>query len=146
MKFTAAEAARQAGVSKATISRAIETGRLSAEIVDTRGGNSGKGFAIDASELFRVYPKKKSPETNVIPLEASIGTHIETKVLEVELKGKEEQIALLKEQISDLQKRLDDESSERRKLTALITAPRTEPREAPQTRKASWWPFGKSND
>ena len=48
------EAAEQAGTSKSTIFRAIKAGRLSAARTDDGG------FAIDPSELFRVYPPKAS--------------------------------------------------------------------------------------
>lgn len=50
--FSLREAAEQAGTSKSTIFRAIKAGRLSA--ARTEDG----GFAIEASELFRVYPPK----------------------------------------------------------------------------------------
>ena len=45
------EAAEQAGTSKSTIWRAIKGGRLSADRTD------GGGFAIDAAELFRAFPR-----------------------------------------------------------------------------------------
>src|SRR4051794_35625628 len=50
--FGLREAARQAGVTKSTIHRAVQQGRLSAS--RTEGG----GYAIEASELFRVYPPR----------------------------------------------------------------------------------------
>ncbi len=46
------DAAQQAGTSKSTILRAIQSGRLSATRTDTGG------YAIDPAELFRVYPRK----------------------------------------------------------------------------------------
>jgi hypothetical protein len=52
--FGLREAARQAGVAKSTIHRAILRGRLSA--ARTADG----GYAIDASELFRLYPPRSS--------------------------------------------------------------------------------------
>ena len=50
MKFTAGQAAKEVGKSLPTISKALKTGRLSAEKVGNR-------YEIDASELFRVWPK-----------------------------------------------------------------------------------------
>src|SRR5687767_12935696 len=44
------EAAKEAGVSKSTILRAVKSGRLSAARTDDGG------YAIDPAELFRVYP------------------------------------------------------------------------------------------
>jgi excisionase family DNA binding protein len=46
------EAAQQAGTSKSTILRAIQSGRLSATRTDDGG------YAIDPAELFRVYPPR----------------------------------------------------------------------------------------
>jgi excisionase family DNA binding protein len=51
--FTLGEAAKQAGVSKPTLSKAIKTGRLSAE------SQPDGSYRIQPVELFRVYP----PET-----------------------------------------------------------------------------------
>lgn len=56
------EAAEQAGVSKSTIFRAVQAGRLSAPRDDD--GN----FAIDASELFRVYPPKGERPVSLVPV------------------------------------------------------------------------------
>jgi len=53
-QFGLREAARQVGVTKSTIHRAVQHGRLSAS--RTEDG----GYAIDAAELFRVYPPKVS--------------------------------------------------------------------------------------
>jgi hypothetical protein len=48
--YTLGAAARAVGKSKATISRAIKAGRLSADRSDDGG------YAIDPAELHRVYP------------------------------------------------------------------------------------------
>jgi len=50
MVYTLGEAAKAAGKSKATISKAIKTGKISA----TKNDNGS--FSIDPSELHRVYP------------------------------------------------------------------------------------------
>ena len=51
MKFTLSKAAKEAKVSKATLSEALKNGRLSAP-KDERGR-----YQIDPAELFRVFPK-----------------------------------------------------------------------------------------
>lgn len=51
MAYTLGEAAKASGKSKATISKAIKSGRLSAVKQDTGV------FRIEAAELHRVYPK-----------------------------------------------------------------------------------------
>src|SRR3954470_21717288 len=48
------DAARQAGVSRSSILRAIQSGRMSAPRKDDGG------YAIDPAELFRVFPPKGS--------------------------------------------------------------------------------------
>ena len=50
------EAAQQAGTSKSTILRAIQSGRLSATRTDDGG------YSIDPAELCRVYPPRPEPE------------------------------------------------------------------------------------
>jgi hypothetical protein len=55
MKFTAGQAAKAVGKSMPTISKALKTGRLSAQ-------KNGNKYEIDASELFRVWPKLVSSE------------------------------------------------------------------------------------
>jgi hypothetical protein len=51
MFFTLGQAAREAGVAKSTISKALSSGKLS-----YREKNSD-GYKIDPAELFRVFPK-----------------------------------------------------------------------------------------
>ena len=50
MKYSAGEAAKATGVSTATISRAIKSGKISAQ------KDSSGAWQIDPSELHRVYP------------------------------------------------------------------------------------------
>jgi excisionase family DNA binding protein len=50
------EAAQQAGTSKSTILRAIQSGRLSAARTDEGG------YSIDPAELCRVYPPRSEPD------------------------------------------------------------------------------------
>ena len=51
MKLTMGQAAKESGISKATLSRAIKSGRLSAV------PNDRHGFDIDPAELFRAFPR-----------------------------------------------------------------------------------------
>jgi hypothetical protein len=61
MVYTLGEAARATGKSKATISKAIKSGRVSA-----RKDETGT-FHIDPSELHRVYPPTVSSEHKETP-------------------------------------------------------------------------------
>jgi hypothetical protein len=84
------EAAQQAGVSKSTIWRSIKSGRLSA-------GRSDDGeFAVDPSELFRVFPPKqvaqaleqavKRDATHAAAVETDTGDQFRLAALEAELR------------------------------------------------------------
>jgi excisionase family DNA binding protein len=101
-KFSLTQAAKQVGKSKPTISKAIKTGRLTAEKI-------GNGYAIDAAELYRVYPK-------VAPLVDAELTTDATRValLELEAKMLRQQLEREQETVADLRTRLD-------KAAALIT-------------------------
>lgn len=52
--FTAGQAAKEAGVSKTTISKALHSGRLS--YIE----KTSAGYRIDPAELFRVFPKSST--------------------------------------------------------------------------------------
>lgn len=87
--MTLGEAAKAAGVSKATISKSLAKGRLSYVSKDTTG------YQIDPAELFRVFPLKP---TSVVSSER-LETHDETaslRVLRAELDAARELLAELK--------------------------------------------------
>ena len=147
MGYSLAEAATASGKSKMTIQRAIKNGKISASRRDD------ESYDIDPSELHRVFPpvsvlkaKNDNKVRDDIPNDIM--------VLQLELKGRDEKIALIEAerererdqltgQIDDLRQRLDTEAEERRKLTALLTdqrpqqpkpaaaAPKPEPKPAP---------------
>ena len=114
MNFTLSQAAKATGKSKSSISRAIDTGRLSA----TRNGGL---FEIDAAELHRVFPLKM--DANGVPLDESknvprnnldaSGTAINFSVLERE-------IELLRERLGEKDAQILDMRSERDRLLKVI--------------------------
>lgn len=55
--FSLRQAATAASISKATVARAIQTGRLSAERLDNGG------WSIQPVELFRVFTPKPAPDS-----------------------------------------------------------------------------------
>lgn len=66
LRFTLSQAAKEAGVSKSTVSKALSTGRMSGERLEDGS------FQIEASELFRVFPKRadeRGPEPFANPSE-----------------------------------------------------------------------------
>lgn len=132
--FTLGEAAKAAKVSKPTLSKAISTGRLSAEKMPDGS------YRIQAAELFRVYPPSREanrlPEGGVADQETSSNNGL----LEGEVNRLREQLATLSDerdrerrqlvdQVEDLRRRLDLEGEERRKLTAILTDQRATPAE-----------------
>lgn len=93
MKYTIGEAAKETGKSKATISKAIKNGVLSA----TRLGTTPTSpFSIEASELFRVFPKSSKLNTQQNSDEHP-EKHLENNALEVEVKMLRDAVQVQKE-------------------------------------------------
>lgn len=116
MELSASEAAREVGKSVQTITRAIQKGRLSAS------GPKGGPYKIEASELFRVYPRQ-ALEPSATPSMAGYASDEKpnaTGVLELEAKMLREMLAREQDTVADLRARLDAEAEERRRLTALL--------------------------
>lgn len=139
--FTLGEAAKAAKVSKPTLSKAISSGRLSAE--KTPDGS----YRIQAGELFRVYPPNRVvnglPDGEIVERE----TGKDYRLLERESNELRERLATteaerdrerrqLTDQIDDLRRRLDIEGEERRKLTAILTDQRAKAEEPPPSAPA----------
>lgn len=80
MKYTAGQAAKAVGVSKATITRALQNGKISG-LKDDNGA-----WSIDPAELHRVFPPvaHATPETQTVKQSATPEKVNETGVLERE--------------------------------------------------------------
>ena len=93
MKYTLGQAATASGKSKSTISKAIKSGKLSAQKQDDGS------FAIDPAELNRVFPLENtetvSSERSRTPQETPENT-IEIAVLRAKLEAAERQVEDLK--------------------------------------------------
>jgi predicted site-specific integrase-resolvase len=129
MKYTLSEAASATGKNKATIQRAIKSGKISAP-----KGESGS-YEIDPSELHRVFPpvaQRVAPQalatlrndTQHLEISADFKAlqriadlEKELAVMEERKNGLEEQKRHMTETVEDLRKRLD--SSEGRVLALL---------------------------
>ena len=138
MKLSASQAAKRVGKSVPTITRAIKSGKLTAEKRD------GGGYGIDPSELFRVWPAI-SNESDATPTMLGGETPSDTSVLQAELDAMREKIEAtnlererertqLSETIEDLRTRLDAESTERRALTMQLTDQREKGTDTPPRR------------
>ena len=126
--LTAGEAAKLVGKSVPTITRAIKSGKLSAE------PRKPRGWIIEPSELFRAF-KPVTHETNGNGTMLEGETPIKDSVLQVKLDVMEERLKDALATNEDLRTRLDTESAERRQLTAQLTDQRRQP-EAP---KRGFW-------
>ena len=113
MYLSLGEAAKQTGKSKATISKYIKKGDLSAN------KNNAGYFEIEPSELFRVFPKGEQ-QTGVIEQSQTPKMNTVNSALEKEIELLRERLADKDSVISDLRKRLDGENEERRKLTTML--------------------------
>jgi len=132
MKFTAGQAAKEVGKSLPTISKALKTGRLSAEKV-------GNKYEIDASELFRVWPKAIGVDS--LPSDDGKGSSLssvnpnnsaEIKALQDALNAERKLNSETDARIADLTQRAEraeqKEDTAQAQLVGLLTDQRTAPR------------------
>jgi hypothetical protein len=123
--YTLGQAAKATGRAKVTLARAVKSGKLSA----ARGPDGS--YAIDPSELARVYPLTSEPASDMersVPPNGPVNAP-GTSPREVE--ALHQRIAEQTETIRDLRARLDDSEAERRRvqdrLTGLLAAPAQPP-------------------
>lgn len=132
--LTLGQAAEMTGWSKGSLSKAIKSGKMSVYKKTTAG------FQLDPAEVLRVFPKKT--ETLVIEQLETQEKHTENSALLGQVEALREKVAIVsiertreREQLTDhidsLQRMLDDEKSERRQLTALLTDQRQKRDELP---------------
>ena len=120
MAYTLGEAAKATGISKASISRAINSGRISAV------KNESGAFSIEPVELHRVYPPKSSatdsgtPSETVRNTEGNVGNTSDFNVLQARLDAALEQLRDRDGTIGDLRQRLDRSDEERREAQARV--------------------------
>lgn len=131
MGLTASQAAAEVGKSLPTITKAIQSGKLSAD------GPKGGPYSIEPAELFRVWPRVKETPAETSKLRPD-ETPRNLKDLEAALNlANEKQRSMealnerLADEVADLRRRLDAEAEERRKLTALLTHRAEPPAPAP---------------
>jgi septal ring factor EnvC (AmiA/AmiB activator) len=101
--LTLGQAAKETGLAKSAISRAIKSGRISA--VRKENGS----FEIDPAELFRVYPRNSTAQRE----EERTATHSEPN-------GLHREIAVLRELIDEIKGERDDLRTERDRLLSVI--------------------------
>lgn len=123
-QFTLGQAADYVGRSKATLSKALKTGKLS-YVEKTKAG-----YKIDLAELTRVYGEPSIKPQNE-RLETG-GEQVETEVLKARAEIIEQRLEDAQATIEDLRRRLDKAEAARdekdRQLTALLTDERDKPK------------------
>jgi hypothetical protein len=131
MKLSLGQAAKETGLDKSTISRAIKSGKLSAHRKESGG------YEIDPAELFRVFsPASQKPDPMALPLDVPTETLLENRELRIKLEMAELRIRDKEDEVRDLRRRLDTESEERRKLTLMLLAQPQSPPSKEQSEKA----------
>jgi chromosome segregation ATPase len=142
LMFTLAEAAKETGLTKPAILKAIQKGRVSAA-KDDKGQ-----WLIDPAELFRVYSptvKKEMGETQT----GSFELLLKLKELEAKLAVTEKRLLDKESEIENFRVQVDDLRSERERWriqAEQITRLLTDQREKEQARKPRFWDWlsGKS--
>lgn len=122
VKLTLGQAAKEVTVSKATISKALKSGRLSYI------SKSAAGYEIDPAELFRVFPPK--------PHETVSSEHHETPVATGSEADRRE-IQLLREQLAEARADRDAWRDQAQRALLALPAPVTE------AKPRRWWPWGR---
>jgi len=144
MKLTLGQASKHAGRAKGTLSKALNNGQIT-------GKKDNKGrWQIDPSELQRwmdANPLRNATETqDTTPTETPLNPN-ENSVLSGEVDALRQQLATadlertrerdqLTDRIDSLQRMLDDEKSERRQLTALLT---DQSQKSPEPQRKGFW-------
>jgi len=124
MKLTASQAAKETGKSIPTITRAIKSGKISAE--KTPSG----GYLIEPSELFRMF----TPLTQIGNVTAKMlqtETPHETTLLQEKIKN-------LEEALSDVRDDRDEWRNQAKRLSLALPSPK--PHEA-HNKPHIWWKF-----
>jgi len=151
MSWSISQAAKETGLSKSTISRAIKAGRVSALRQDDGA------YLIEPAELFRVYPRGVAqPSLDARhgavrnPHEEAYATpshdveilRVKLAMTEALLQQERENSKRQQETVEDLRRRLDAASEK----VLSLAQPSSEARhDAPRnpTQRRGWWPWGR---
>lgn len=120
MSYTLGEAAKAVGKSKATLSKAVKSGKISAT------KNEDGSFTIEAVELHRVYPpvsQTVETEQSETPKQTPANTEKDNEMIELRIK-----LEAAQQRIADLEK---DKDEWREQARVLALAP-------PNKEKKSW--------
>ena len=113
MKLSASEAAKRTGKSVPTITRAIRSGKISAERAD-----SGS-YLIDPAELFRVFPALTRPNDETPPM---LG-HGTPRVTPDETRLLQEKVSSLEASLAEAKAERDEWRDQAKRLAMALPAP-----------------------
>jgi hypothetical protein len=111
--FTIGQAAKETGKAKSTIKKSIDNGELSV------AEKTARGFKIEASELFRVFPRKTEERSQNTPIEQTetAEERIENGILKAKLELADQRYDDAQRTIKDLR---SDRDAWRQQATGLI--------------------------
>lgn len=143
MQYTAGQAARATGKNIATITRAIKSGKISAQ-KDVSGA-----WRIDASELHRMFPmitqdlRNPKMQSDATPLQEQ--SKSQTPALEQELAALRERVTaqseLLEERASQISDLKEDRDRWRQQATNLLQSSHSTSVSPPISKARRWWNF-----
>ena len=107
MGYTLGEAAKACRMSKATLSKAVKSGKISAT------KNADGSFSIEAVELHRVYPITVASDQYETPKSTQVNTEISNEMLVLQMK-----LEAAHQRISDLE---TDKEAWRLQATSLLS-------------------------
>lgn len=128
MKVSASEAAKRTGKSVPTITRAIRSGRISAE--RTASGS----YLIDPSELFRVFPAVTLPNDETPP---RLG-HETPRVTPDETRSLQEKVSSLEASLAEAKAERDEWRDQAKRLAMALPAPEGVEQKTPEKPKGFW--------
>ncbi len=139
MSYTLGEAAKTAGFSKPTLSRAIKNGKLSAKRLDDGS------YSIDPAELerwkdangHRNASVKRSKTQGETPSQNS-ALQAEVEALREKIKSSDIEKGYLEQRIEDLKERAERAERKEDQLHALLADLRPKAAEAPEPAKKGW--------
>lgn len=135
--LTLGEASKQTGKSKATLSRAVKNGRISAQ------KQEDGSFSIEPSELFRVYKRvyDETPTTARNTTNETTRNPTSTPEKDIEIATLRAELSAARDKIDDLKRQADEIREDRDAWKHQANRLLASPQEGPKTSAKQKW-FG----
>ena len=128
MKLSASEAAKRTGKSVPTITRAIKSGKISAE------RTSSGSYLIDPAELFRAFPALTRPNDETPP---TLGRET-PYVTPAEARSLQEKVSSLEASLAETKAERDEWRDQAKRLAMALSAPERVEQKTPEQPKGFW--------